>query len=130
MLKAIQAQESKEAAKEKAEKVIAKLVEMRLRAAAQTLKEGIDESLTYMAFPRNHWTRIRTNNALERMNREIRRRTRVVGNFPDGRSALMLVSARLRHVAATQWGSRRYLDMDKLQNQNSRKEALEVVGAG
>jgi len=130
MLKAIQAQESKEAAKEKAEKVIAKLVDMRLRAAAQTLKEGIDESLTYMEFPRNHWTRIRTNNALERMNREIRRRTRVVGNFPDGRSALMLVSARLRHVAATQWGSRRYLDMEKLQNQNPRKEALEVVGAG
>ena len=130
MLKAIQAQESKEAAKEKAEKVIAKLMDMRLRAAVQTLKEGIDESLTYMTFPRNHWTRIRTNNALERMNREIRRRTRVVGNFPDGRSALMLVSARLRHVAATQWGSRRYLDMDKLQNQNPRKEALEVVGAG
>jgi len=44
------------------------------------------------------------------------------------RSALMLVSARLRHVAATQWGSRRYLDMDKLQNQSPRKEALEVVG--
>ena len=130
MLKAIQAQESKEAAKEKAEKVIAKLVDMRLRAAAQTLKDGIDESLTYMAFPRNHWIRIRTNNALERMNREIRRRTRVVGNFPDGRSAMMLVSARLRHVAATQRGSRRYLDTDKLQNQNPRKEALEVVGAG
>jgi putative transposase len=123
----IQAQESKEAAKEKAEKVIAKLGDMRLRAAAQTLKEGIDESLTYMSFPRNHWTRIRTNNALERMNREIRRRTRVVGNFPYGRSALMLVSYRLRHVAATQWGSRHYLDMDKLQNQNPRKEALEVV---
>ncbi len=103
MLKAIQAQESKEAAKEKAEKVIAKLVDMRLRWAAQTLKEGIEESLTYMAFRRNHWIRIRTNNALERMNRKIRRRTRVVGNFPDGRSALMLVSARLRHAAATQW---------------------------
>ena len=64
------------------------------------------------------------------MHREIRRRTRVVGNFPAGRSGLMLVSARLRHVAATQWGSRRYLDMDKLQNQNPIKEALEVVRAG
>ena len=64
------------------------------------------------------------------MNREIRRRTWVVGNFPDGRSALMLVSARLRHVAGTQWGSRRYLEMDKLQNQNPRKKSLEVVGAG
>jgi len=98
-------------------------------ALNQITNGGIDESLTYMAFPRNHWTRIRTNNALERMNREIRRRTRVVGNFPDGRSALMLVSARLRHVAATQWGAQRYLDMDKLQNQNQRKEALEVVEA-
>ena len=56
MLKAIQAQESKVAAKKKAEKMIAKLVDMRLRSAAQTLKEGIDESLTNMAFPRNHWT--------------------------------------------------------------------------
>lgn len=95
MLKAIQAQESKDAAKEKAEKVIAKLVDMRLRSAAQILKEGIDESLTYKAFQRNHWTWVRTNNALERMNREIRRRTRVVGNFPEGLSALRLVSARL-----------------------------------
>jgi len=44
------------------------------------------------------------------------------------RSALMLVSARLRHVAATQWGSRRYLDLDNLGA--PRKEAFEVVGAG
>ncbi len=110
--------------------MIAKLLDMHLRSAAQILRKGIDESLTYMTFPRNHWTRIRTNNVLERMNREIRRRTRVVGNFPDGRSALMLVSARLRHFAGTQWGARRYLVMDRLQNQNPRKEALEVVGAG
>jgi putative transposase len=78
----------------------------------------------------NTWTRLRTNNALERMNREIRKRTRVVGHFPDGRSALLLVLARLRPVAGNQWGARRYLDMDKLQNQSPRKEALEVVGAG
>ena len=54
-------------------------------------------------FPSEHWTRIRTNNVIERLNREIRRRTRVVGCFPDGNSALMLVCARLRHVAGTQW---------------------------
>jgi len=131
MLKEIHAQKNREAAKEKAEKLAANLVDMRLRAAAQTLREGIDESLTYMDFPRGHWIRIRTNNALERLNREIRRRTRVVGNFPDGRSALMLVVARLRHVATTQWGSRRYLDMmDKLQKQIPRKEALEMVETG
>ncbi len=57
---------------------------------------------------------IRTNNVLERIMREIRRRTRVVGNFPDGKSALMLVAARLRHIAGTKWGRRIYLDMERL----------------
>lgn len=42
------------------------------------------------------------------------RRTRTVGAFPDGKSALMLAAARLRHVAGTKWGTRRYLDMDRL----------------
>jgi putative transposase len=46
--------------------------------------------------------------------RELRRRTRVVGSFPDGESALMLVAARLRHMAASRWGTRRYLDMNRL----------------
>ena len=49
--------------------------------------------------------------------REIRRRTRVVGNFPDGQSALMLVAARLRHIAGTRWGTQRYLDMERLREQ-------------
>ena len=57
----------------------------------------------------------RTNNAIERLNREIRRRTRVVGTFPDGRSALMLVTARLKYVAESEWGSRRYLDVTLLE---------------
>ena len=64
-----------------------------------------------MAFPTEHWRQIRTNNPLERIMREIRRRTRVVGTFPDGRSALMLVAARLRHIAGTRWGTKRYLDI-------------------
>ena len=82
--------------------------------AAGIVATGVAETLSYMAFPREHWTRIRTNNVLERMMREIRRRTRVVGNFPDGQAAIMLVAARLRHVAGTKWGSRRYLDMNLL----------------
>lgn len=49
------------------------------------------EILIYTDFPFEHWTRIRTNNVIKRLNREIRRRTRVVGCFPDGNSALMLV---------------------------------------
>ena len=73
-----------------------------------------DLTLTYCDFPSEHWTRIRTNNVIERLNREIRRRTRVVGCFPDGNSALMLVCARLRHVAGTQWGNKEYMNMKHL----------------
>lgn len=114
MLKAIHAQEDRQAARDKAQAVSAKLVTMRLSQAATIVREGVDETLSYMAFPREHWTRIRTNNVLERIMREIRRRTRVVGNFPDGQSAVMLVAARLRHIAGTRWGKRIYLDMERL----------------
>jgi transposase-like protein len=114
MLKAIHAQEDAASARQKGLDVAAKLDGMRLSKAAEIVRHGIDETLSYMAFPREHWRRIRTNNPIERMNREIRRRTRVVGNFPDGRSALMLVCARLRHMAGTQWGRKRYLDMHLL----------------
>jgi transposase-like protein len=114
MLKAIHAQEDRAAATKKAEEVVVKLEAMRLSKAAGIVAAGVAETLTYMAFPREHWTRIRTNNVLERLMREIRRRTRVVGNFPDGQSAVMLVAARLRHVAGTKWGTRRYLDMERL----------------
>jgi transposase-like protein len=114
MLKAIHAQEDREAAREKAKAVVAKLTTMRLGQAAEIVRLGHEETLSYMAFPREHWTRLRTNNVLERIMREIRRRPRVVGAFPDGRSALMLVAARLRHIAGTKWGTRCYLDMERL----------------
>ena len=114
MLKAIHAQEDRQAARDKASLVAEKLDTMRLSQAATIVRVGVDETLSYMAFPREHWTRIRTNNMLERIMREIRRRTRVVGNFPDGKSALMLVAARLRHIAGTRWGKRIYLDMERL----------------
>jgi transposase-like protein len=114
MLKAIHASEDKDAAREKAEAVIRKLKEAKLSAAAKKVEEAIEETLTYYDFPASHWVRIRTNNPLERLLREIRRRTRVVGSFPDGHSALMLSAARLRHVAGTKWGTRRYLVMELL----------------
>src|SRR5262245_14603170 len=114
MLKAIHAQEDAASARAKAEQVIAKLEGMRLGKAASVVRGGVAETLSYMAFPREHWRSLRTNNMLERLMRELRRRTRVVGCFPDGESALMLVSARLRHVAGTKWGLRRYLDMERL----------------
>lgn len=114
MLKAIHAQESKDAAREKALLVAEKLKEMKLASAAKKLEDGIEETITYMDFPYQHWSRIRTNNTIERLNREIKRRTRAIGAFPDGQSALMLVCARLRHVAGTQWGSKRYMSMNHL----------------
>ena len=114
MLKAIHAQESKKASREKAKAVVEELRAMKLKEAAKKVETGIEETLTYCEFPTEHWTRIRTNNAIERLNREIRRRTRVVGCFPDGNSALMLVCARLRHVAGTQWGNKKYMSMKHL----------------
>jgi transposase-like protein len=127
MLKAIHGQEDRPAAREKAEAVATKLEAMKLGQAAAVVRSGIDETLSYMAFPREHWTRIRTNNMLERIMREIRRRTRVVGNFPDGRSAMMLVAARLRHVAGTRWGTRQYMDMERLREQEQQEQPLEAA---
>ncbi len=114
MLNAIHAQESFEAGMAKAESAADELDASKLREAARRIRDGVVETLTYTRFPMEHWRRIRTNNAIERLNRETRRRTRVVGAFPDGRSALMLVSARLKYVADGERGSRRYLDVTLL----------------
>lgn len=116
MLKAIHSQESKKAAREKAKAVIEELRQMKLKEAADKLEKGIEETLTCMSFPYEHWSKIRTMNLVERINREIKRRTRVVGTFPDGNSALMLVCARLRHVTGTQWGVKRYMNMKHLES--------------
>ena len=127
MLKAIHAQESKEAAKEKALKVVAKLRDMKLKEAAQKIEDSILETLTYMDFPYAHWSKLRSNNVIERLNREIRRRTRVVGTFPDGNSALMLVCARLRHVASKAWGTRRYMSMTHLHDMQKEESNMLAV---
>lgn len=116
MLKAVHATESREASEAKAPEVASGLEASKLGEAAKIVREGYAETLTYTRFPREHWRRIRTNNAIERLNREIRRRTRVAGTFPDGRSALMLVTARLKYVAESEWGSRRYLDVTLLED--------------
>ena len=115
-LKAIFAMESRETALAKAEQVATEMEGRRLKAAVDCLREGIGETTTYLLpeFPDGHRRRIRTNNMIERLNREIRRRTRVVGGFPDGNSALMLVCARIRYMTANEWSTRRYLDMSRL----------------
>ncbi len=128
MLKAIHAQESKEAAREKDCQVAEKLQEMKLSAAVKKLQDGIEETLTYMDLPTQHWSRIWTNNTIERLNREIKRRTKAIRAFPDGQSALMLVCVRLRHVAGTQWGARRYMNMDHLHHMEDDLESGHMAG--
>lgn len=123
-LKAIFAQEDKQACLKKAEEIAEKLRSTRLKTAANTLMSGIHETLTYTEFPHEHWLRIRSNNGIERVNREIRRRTNAVGCFPDGNSALMLVCARLRYVSGSDWGVKKYLHMEHLYSMERERETV------
>ena len=94
-LKAVFAQENRESAMAKAGTVAGETEERKLKAAANRLREGVGETAACLlpGFPANHGIKPRTDNMIERLNREIRRRTRVVGGFPDSDSALMLVCA-------------------------------------
>jgi transposase-like protein len=114
MLKAIHPQESREAAESKSKDVIEKLKAMKLKAAAELVENSIHETLAYYAYPLQHWLKNKTNNPMGRLLKEAWRRTKVVGAFPDGNSALMLVAARLRHVSSTSWGTRKYMNMKLL----------------
>jgi putative transposase len=114
MLKVVHAQEDAQAAREKAAQVVEKLEAMKLARAAEIVATGVEETLSYYAMPSEHWRSIKTNNPLERLMRENRRRTGAVGAFPDRKSALMLVAARLRYFAATRWGTKRYPQMNRL----------------
>ena len=124
MLKAIHASEDRAAAEDKARQVVAKLRDQRMSRAAELVEASVGETLAYYAFPSEHWRRIRTNNPLERLMKEIRRRTRVVGAFPDGKSCLNLAAARLRHVAGTTWSAKRYLNMELLRKEKSLNNSL------
>lgn len=105
MLEAAHAMESRGAAEAKALEVASELGRSKPKEAAGVVLDGYAETLAHTRFPREHWRRIRADNAIERLNREIRRRTRAVGTFPDGRPAPMLVTARLKYVAESEWGS-------------------------
>jgi hypothetical protein len=85
--------------------VAARMETKKLKEAATCLRQGIGETTTYLLddYPQEHRRRIRTNNMIERLSREIRRRTGVVGAFPDGKSALTPVSAKIRYVTANDW---------------------------
>ena len=125
MLKAIHAQESREAADNKAQVIIGDLRASKMGKAADLVEQAVHETLTYYGFPDIHWQKIRTNNPLERIMKEIRRRTRVVGAFPDGQSCLNLAAARLRYIAGTTWSAKCYMNMRPLYQQHlSETEAV------
>lgn len=108
--------ENRESAMAKAGTVAGEMEERKLKAAANRLREGVGETAACLlpGFPANHGIKLRTDNMVERLNKEIRRRTRVVGGFPDSDSALMLVCAGIRYVASRSWSDRQYMDMSRL----------------
>lgn len=87
-----------------------------LPEAMACLAAGFSDATAFYQFPKAHWRRIRTTNSLERLHREIKRRTKVVGAFPDRASALRLITAVALHATAI-WGHRRYLDLSLLEKQ-------------
>ena len=113
-LKTIWLAPTREQARKLAEE-ICRRYEHRFSKAICCLEDGLEDSLSFYTFPQLDARKISSTNVLERLNREIRRRTRVVGSFPDDHSALMLVCARLRHVAGTQWGNKKYMNMKHLE---------------
>ena len=118
-LKAIYTQDTAEEARNKADTVVKQLRNFKLTKAAACLYDGLLKTLTYFHCSRHHWQKIRSNNAIERLNKETRPRTRVVGAFPDGQSALMLVSARLRYVANMTYHTKGSMDMSYFTKEGS-----------
>jgi putative transposase len=92
---------------------------------AEHIEEHIEECLACLAFPESHRRRIRTTNNLERLNQEIKRRTRVVRIFPNPEACVRLVSA-LAVEQSEEWlTGRRYLDMSELEEQRHVKRESE-----
>jgi putative transposase len=94
---------------------------------AEHLEEHIEECLTCLAFPESHRRRMRTTNGLERLNQEIKRRTRVVRIFPNREACLRLVSALVTEQSEEWLTGRRYLDMDEL-NEHCREKPQAAEG--
>lgn len=89
---------------------------------AKWLEDNIEEGLTVYQFPKEHWRKLRTSNGIERVNKEIRRRTRVAVLFPNSASALRLVTGVIMEIHE-EWATvKKYLDMTPLLNQGMNDE--------
>ncbi len=84
--------------------------------AVETLEEGLEDALTFLAFPKLDARKVSSNNMLERLNKEIRRRTRVVGIFPNPESYLRLVTVYLMEYSEDWSVTRSYLSEDSLKS--------------
>jgi transposase-like protein len=112
-LRTIFAQVDRASAGQQLEVVVSAMRE-RWPEAAELLAAAEDDILAYMAFPSSHWTRIYSTNPLERVNREIRRRTNVVGVFPDDPSVIRLVGSVLKEIDDEWQVKRRYFGLDTM----------------
>ena len=121
-LRAIFAQASRERALGMAFEVAGRWREEGYEKVACHIEENIEECLTCLAFPESHRRRIRTTNGLERLNQEIKRRTRVVRIFPNPQACLRLVSALCVEQSEEWVTGRRYLDMSELAEQRREDE--------
>ena len=95
--------------------MVEELRSMKLKAAAKKVEDDIEETLTYCDFPSEYWTRIRTNNVIERLNKEIRRRTSLVEIIPNEDSNIRLVTTYLMEYAEDWYVARAYLSKESIE---------------
>jgi putative transposase len=122
-VRTIFAQPHREAAGQQVREVV-KALEGRWPKAAKVLADAEEDILAYMAFPPQHWTRLSSSNPLERTNREIKRRTDIVGVFPDQDSVIRLVGSVLREVDDEWQIERRYFSLDSMRKLTESQEGI------
>jgi putative transposase len=113
MVRSIFAQPDAATVHEQHARVVAQLEE-RFPAAAELLAEAAPDLLAFTGFPKEHWRQLWSNNSLERLNKEIRRRTDVVGIFPDRASIVRLVGALLAEQHDEWAVARRYMSTESV----------------
>jgi len=121
IIRTIFAQNDQASAREQLRHVVDEL-KNRFPKAMTILEEAEDDILAYMAFPREHWTQIHSTNPLERLNREIRRRTDVVCIFPNLEAVIRLVGAMLMEQNDEWQVGRRYFSLESMAKLTSTKE--------